>query len=47
MTQTTKRVLNQRDIDWIAFWLKANADDIKQQLKEEGYIIEETGDNKP
>ena len=53
MTETTqpKKALTQRDIEWIAHWLKADADDVKQQLKDEGYTIIEqqsnSEDNKP
>jgi len=49
MTQTTKqqpkKVLTQQDINWIANWLKADADDVKQQLKDEGYTIIEQRSN--
>ena len=50
MTETTqpKKALTQRDIDWIAHWLKVDADDVKRQLKEDGYTIQEASeDNKP
>jgi hypothetical protein len=47
MTETTqpKKALTQRDIEWIAHWLKADADDVKQQLKDEGYTIIEQQSN--
>jgi hypothetical protein len=34
-----KKSLTQQDIKWIAHWLKADAADVKQQLKDEGYTI--------
>ncbi|MFA5307602.1 MAG: hypothetical protein WC365_09195 [Candidatus Babeliales bacterium] len=52
MTQTQpKKSLTQQDVKWIAFWLKADANEVKQQLKDEGYTIIEqqsnSEDNKP
>ncbi|MFA5307654.1 MAG: hypothetical protein WC365_09455 [Candidatus Babeliales bacterium] len=45
-TNQPKKSLTQQDIKWIAYWLKADADDVKRQLKEDGYIIQEASEDK-
>jgi len=39
-----KKQLTMHDVEWIAFWLKADANDVKQQLKDDGYTIQETNE---